>query len=129
MTPELTALTLAALLQCGQMLLYSVAGNAQAGTRAALSPRDRKVELTGTPGRVQRAMNNHFEGLILFGIAATVISVSGQGTGLTAACAWIYLAARVVYVPAYVFGLVPWRSLVWALGWIATLIMLIAALL
>jgi uncharacterized MAPEG superfamily protein len=128
MTPELTVLTLAALLQCGQMVLYSVAGNAQAGTKAAMSPRDRKVELTGKAGRLQRAMDNHFEGLILFGIAAVVVSVSGQSTGLTAACAWAYLIARVLYIPAYVFGLVPWRSLIWAVGWFATFAMLVAAL-
>jgi uncharacterized MAPEG superfamily protein len=74
------------------MALYSVLGNAQAGMKAALSARDRNIELTGTAGRVQRAMNNHFEGLILFGIAATVIAVSGQSTSFTAACAWVYLA-------------------------------------
>ncbi|MDG4649915.1 MAPEG family protein [Roseibacterium sp. SDUM158017] len=128
MTPELTVLILAALLQCVQMALYSVAGNAQAGTRAALSPRDRKVELTGRAGRLQRAMNNHFEGLILFGIAAVVIAVTGQSSDVTATAAWIYLIARVLYVPAYLFGLVPWRSLVWGLGWGATLVMLLAAL-
>jgi len=129
MTPELTALTLAALLQCAQMTLYSVLGNAQVGTKAALSSRDRRIELTGTAGRVQRAMNNHFEGLILFGIAATVIAVSDQSTRFTAVCAWTYLAARLLYVPAYAYGLVPWRSVVWGVGWIATLLMLIAALL
>jgi hypothetical protein len=37
MTPELTALVLAALLQCAQMVLYSISGNAQAGTKAAMS--------------------------------------------------------------------------------------------
>ena len=128
MTPELTALTLAALLQCAQMALYSVVGNAQVGTKAAMSSRDRKIELTGTAGRVQRAMNNHFEGLILFGIAATDIAVSGQSTPFTTACAWTYLVARALYVPAYAYGLVPWRSVVWAVGWIATFLMLIAAL-
>ncbi|TNF57184.1 MAG: MAPEG family protein [Rhodobacteraceae bacterium] len=128
MTPELTALTLAALLQCAQMVLYSIAGNAQAGTKAAMSPRDRNIELTGRAGRIKRAMDNHFEGLILFGIAAVVVSVSGQSTGLTAACAWAYLVARLLYVPAYALGLRPWRSVIWAVGFFATISMLIAAL-
>lgn len=128
MTPELTVLVLAALLQCAQMGLYSVAANAQAGTEAALSPRDRKIELTGMAGRLQRAMNNHFEGLILFGIAAVVIAVSDQSTAVTATAAWIYLIARILYVPAYAWGLVPWRSVVWGVGWLATLVMLVAAL-
>ena len=127
MTPELTVLTLAALLQYVQIALYSVAGNAQAGTKAALGPRDQKIELTGTAGRLQRAMNNHFEGLILFGIAAIVVTLGDRSSPLTQACAYVYLAARILFIPAYAFGLVPWRSVVWGAGWIATLVMLLAA--
>ena len=66
MTPELTALTLAALLQVAQFSLYSLLANLQIGPKTALGPRDEKIELTGKAGRAQRAMNNHFEGLILF---------------------------------------------------------------
>ncbi|EPX81597.1 MAPEG family protein [Litoreibacter arenae] len=129
MTPELTILTYAALLQVVQFLIYSVTAQMQVGTKAALSPRDRKIELTGTAGRLQRAMNNHFEGLILFTIAAVVISVSGQSTPVTATCAWLYLIARVLYIPAYAFGLTPWRSLIWGVGFLATVTMLVAAVL
>lgn len=129
MTPELTALTLAALLQVLQICLYSVVGQAQVGRGAALRPRDEGVELTGRAGRVHRAMNNHFEGLILFGIACVVIAVSEQSTGFTAGCAFLYLGARVLYIPAYVFGWVPWRSVIWLVGLIATTLMLLVALL
>lgn len=128
MTFELTMLTLAALLQVGQLCLYSVTGREQAGTKTALKPRDEPIELTGTAGRVQRAMNNHFEGLLLFAIACVVVTVSGQSTGFTATCALIYLIARLLYVPAYVFGWVPWRSVIWASGFLATTLMLLAAL-
>ena len=128
MTPELTALTLAALLQVGQLVLYSVAGRAQLGTKTALKPRDDGPQLTGKPGRIHRALNNHFEGLILFAIAALVTAHSGS-TAMTATCAWVYLGARVLYVPAYVFGWVPWRSLIWMIGLVATTLMLIGALL
>jgi len=31
-------------------------------------------------------------------------------------------------VPAYLQGLSPWRSLIWAAGWLATLGLLLAAL-
>ena len=128
MTPELTVLTLAALLQICQIGLYSVTGQAQVGTKAALKPRDTHVELTGMAGRAQRAMNNHFEGLILFSIAALVLATTGQSTEWTALLAWLYLAARVLYVPAYLFGWVPWRSVIWSVGLVATLLMLLAAL-
>jgi len=128
MTPELTALTLAALLQVLQFVAYSVAANMQVGPKKTLSPRDEPIHLTGAAGRLQRAMNNHFEGLILFGIAVTVITYSGQNTDRTAIACALYLIARVLYVPAYVFGLAPWRSLIWTVGFLATLYLLIAAL-
>jgi len=128
MTPELTALTLAALLQVLQFAAYSVSAQMQVGPKKALGPRDTPVQLTGTAGRLQRAMNNHFEGLILFGIAVMVITYSGQNTEETALACGLYLVARVLYVPAYVFGWVPWRSLIWAIGFAATLYLLLAAL-
>ena len=71
-------------------------------------------------GRLFRAMNNHFEGLILFTLAVVVITLSGQSSTFTQTCAWIYLAARIAYVPAYYFGLSPWRSAIWAVGFTAT---------
>ena len=128
MTTELYILTLAALLQYVQITLYSVAGNAQAGAKAAMGPRDQKIELTGVAGRLQRAMNNHFEGLILFGIAVVVVTLSDRSSALTQACAHAYLISRVLFIPAHAQGLVQWRSLIWAVGFLATLIMLLAAL-
>ena len=128
MTTELYILALAALLQVVQFGLYSVAANLQVGPKAAMSPRDKKIDLTGTAGRLQRAMNNHFEGLILFTIAVVVVTLSDQSTPLTAGCATAYLVARILYVPAYVFGLSPWRSLIWFVGFLATVVMLISTL-
>ena len=129
MTPELTALTLAALLQSVQFAAYSIAGNLQVGPRTALGPRDTPIQLTGVAGRLQRALTNHFEGLILFTIACVVITLSNQSTPLTQTCSWVYLAARAAYVPAYAFGLSPWRSLIWFVGFGATVMMLGDALL
>lgn len=128
MTPELTTLALAALLQIGQIALYSVVGQAQAGTRAALRPRDDGIALSGKPARVQRAMNNHFEGLLLFAIAVLVLAMADRSGPFTILLCWIYLAARILYIPAYVFGWVPWRSLIWLVGMAATTMLLITAL-
>lgn len=128
MTPELVALTLAALLQCAQFLAYSVAANLQVGPKYAMGPRDTPRQLTGLAGRLQRALGNHFEGLILFSIAVVVITLSGQASSFTATCAFTYLGARVLYIPAYAFGWSPWRSVIWGVGWLATLLMLFAAL-
>jgi uncharacterized MAPEG superfamily protein len=135
MTSELTALTLAGLLQVVQYVLMSVPANLELGTRKTLSPRD--PDRLGKPlieqvsprtGRLFRALNNHFEGLILFTLAVTVITLSNQSTTLTAICAWAYLGARILYIPAYAFGWVPWRSVIWLVGFLATATMLVAAL-
>lgn len=131
MTSELTALTLAALLQVVQFCLMAVPANLELGAGRTLSPRDGvnlAEDVSPKTARLFRALNNHFEGLILFTIACVVITVSEQSTGFTATCAWIYLAARVAYNPAYALGLVPWRSVIWFMGFGATTLMLLAAL-
>ncbi len=130
MTPELTVLTCAALLQVVQFVLYATPANLELGVGYTSSARDRPPsrEMSVKTGRLGRAMNNHFEGLILFTIAVLVTQLSGQNTALTAACAWVYLIARLAYVPAYALGWAPWRSFIWFAGFGATVVMLLAAL-
>jgi uncharacterized MAPEG superfamily protein len=130
MTPELTVLTLAALLQVVQFVAYAVPANRELGPGYTMSARDREPSrsLSDRTARLGRAFDNHFEALILFSIAVGVTQMSGQNTGFTAACAWVYLVARVLYVPAYGLGLRPYRSLIWMVGLAATTLMLIAAL-
>jgi uncharacterized MAPEG superfamily protein len=132
MTPELTALALAGLLQVVQYGLMSVPANLELGPGRTLGPRDGadlRAQLSPRTARLHRALDNHFEGLILFTLAVVVVTLGDARSPFTAACAWIYLAARVLYVPAYAFGLVPWRSVVWLVGFAATVAMLLAALL
>ena len=130
MTPELTALTLAALLQTVQFLLYATPANLELGTKYTSGPRDTPLPhpLSVTTARLQRALNNHFEGLILFTIAVVVVTLGNQSSPVTVACGWTYLVARILYVPAYALGLTPWRSAIWGVGFFATVIMLVAAL-
>lgn len=130
MTTELTVLTLAALLQITQFVVLSVRANMELTPGYLLSARDRPPsrEMSERTARMQRAFANHFEGLILFTIAVGVIQMSSQNTGFTGFCAWLYLTARIAYVPAYVLGLKPHRSLIWVVSLLAILLMLIAAL-
>jgi uncharacterized MAPEG superfamily protein len=136
MTPELTVLALAALLQFLQFALMAIPANLELGPGKTLSPRD--PDRLGKPlveqvsprtGRLWRALNNHFEALILFTIAVVIVTLGNQSTPVTQFAAYTYLAARLLYIPAYAFGLTPWRSLIWFVGFIATLTMIIAALL
>jgi uncharacterized MAPEG superfamily protein len=130
MTPELTALALAGLLQIVQFHLFAIPANKELGIGYTSSPRDipPSRQLSTTTSRLQRAMNNHFEGLILFTLAVVVVTLGNQSTTVTQWAAWAYLGARVLYIPAYVLGLSPWRSAIWAVGFLATVTMLIAAL-
>lgn len=130
MTPELTALALAGLLQVVQLNLFAIPANLELGTGYTSSPRDTPPSrpLSTRTGRLQRAMNNHFEGLILFTIAVTVVTLGNQSTAVTQYAAWIYLGARLLYIPSYALGWRPWRSAIWGIGFLATVTMLIAAL-
>ncbi|TXG94371.1 MAG: MAPEG family protein [Rhodocyclaceae bacterium] len=130
MPAELTALTLAALLQVVQYALYAIPANRDLGVGYTSSARDRAPsrQLSVLSGRMQRAFNNHFEGLILFTIAVLVVTLSNQSTPTTKFAAYSYLIARIAYIPAYAFGWRPWRSAIWFIGFLATLTMLVAAL-
>jgi uncharacterized MAPEG superfamily protein len=96
-----------------------------------MSARDREPtrQLSPKTARLGRSLTNHFEGLILFTIACVTVTLGDQSGPFTAACAFTYLGARVLYIPAYYLGLRPWRSLIWAVGLFATVLMLLAALL
>jgi uncharacterized MAPEG superfamily protein len=135
MPPELTVLALAGLLQLAQFVAMSVPANLELGAGKTLGPRDRtqlggalEDQLSEKTARLLRALDNHFEGLILFTLAVVVVTLSGQSTGFTQSCAWVYLGARIAYVPAYYFGLSPWRSLIWFTGFCATTAMIVATL-
>ncbi len=130
MTTELAALALAGLLQAVQYTIFAIPANRELGTGYTSSPRDRPPsrQLSTVTARLQRAMNNHFEGLILFTLAVVVVTLGNQSTPTTQYAAWTYLGARILYIPAYAFGWRPWRSVIWAVGFFATLTMIVAAL-
>lgn len=128
MTAELTVLALSALLQAIQIGLAGAALNRDVGADWNTGPRDTSPDLSPLTGRLRRAVDNHFESLCFLSIAVLLTEATGRNTELTAFCAWGYLLARVLYLPAYAFGWQPWRSVIWAVGFAATLMMILAAL-
>ncbi|GHC52956.1 MAPEG family protein [Neogemmobacter tilapiae] len=129
MPVELTALALALLLQGLQFVLFALPANLELGTKYTTGPRDAPHKpLSLKTARLQRAMNNHFEALILFAPAALVVAVTNQSSPVTQICAGLYLGARILYIPAYVFALVPLRSAIWCIGFFATMVMVVATL-
>lgn len=133
MTPELYMLVLAALLQVVQYALFAIPANLEVGTGRTLSPRDRQIdfetEFSPTTARLGRALQNHFEALILFTIGVVAVTLAEKNSAVTQIAAHVYLIARILYVPAYASGATPWRSLIWFVGFLATLTLLGAALL
>jgi len=136
MTPEVTVLALAGLLQVAQFSWMIVRANKQLGHGKTFSPRD-KDRLGGSlddlleprTARLNRAFHNHNEALILFTIAVVVVTLGDAANAFTFLCAGLYLIARTLYVPAYFFGWVPWRSYIWFTGFLASIAMIVAALL
>ena len=128
MPVELKVLGYAALLQVAQFIIMAVPVNLQLGTAYTGGNRDEQKQATGVPGRLKRALDNHFEGLILFTIAVLVVVLGDAGSQVTQYCAWAYLWARILYVPAYASGVYLVRSLICSFGFTATAVMLVVAL-
>ena len=61
-------------------------------------------------------------------LAVVVVTLGNQSTEVTRYAAWTYLAARLLYIPAYAFGWSPWRSVIWGVGFLATMTIILAAL-
>ena len=129
MTTELTALLCAILVQVLSIAAAGAQMNRELGARFNAGPRDAQPEMSLRLGRLRRAVNNGFEGLAMFAPVALVVAVSGQSSTVTAIAAWVYVVARLLYIPAYALGLAPWRSLIWGIGFFAILTMIGASLL
>ncbi|MFN2328726.1 MAG: MAPEG family protein [Chromatocurvus sp.] len=129
MPVEIQVLAYAGLLQFVQIVLMAIPVNIQLGPAYTAGPRDEERKPSGLAGRLKRAVDNHFEGLTLFAIAVVVVVLGDATSALTAQCAWAYLIARILYVPAYASGVYLLRSLIWAVGFLATLVMLLVAVL
>ena len=89
--------------------------------------RDNLPEMSVIAGRLDRAKNNMLEALPMFLALALLAQIKGGDTNEAARAALVFLIARVVYVPAYVSGILMLRSLVWLVG-VASLIMMAVSL-
>ena len=93
-----------------------------------LSSRDETRTLEGMLGRLDRALNNSVTAMALFAPAVLVIAIRDQSSGASLLAAQVFLVARVVYVPAYMFGIRGLRTLVWFVAFLATIMLYFLAL-
>jgi uncharacterized MAPEG superfamily protein len=123
MTIELKMAAWTLVLAFVQILLFDFARTGQYGLKWNTGPRDEAMPpLSARAERLQRAQNNLFETLPLFLAAVLIAHVANRDNQMTAWGSEIYLAARVIYVPLYAFGVRQIRSLVWLVS-IAGLVM------
>lgn len=78
--------------------------------------------------RASRA-NNNFRETAPWALALLIlVQVTGDAGLASAIGGWLYLLGRVVYIPCYLYGLNPWRTIVWTLSMAGIVIMLLALL-
>ena len=124
MTPELTALTLAALLQVVQFcwcLFLQILNWASAKPPRPATAHGLEAASRPTVGKNCASLPRHEQSLRradTFRYRLYCDYFSDQSDLFTSACAFTYLGARVLYIPAYYFGWRPWRSLIWFAGFI-----------
>lgn len=129
MTTELTMLAWTLVLAVVQILWADMARTGQYGLKWNTGARDEEMPpLKPMGARLFRAQANLFETLPLFAAAVLIAHVASKDGVLTYWGSILYLAARVVYVPLYAFGVKQIRSLVWLVSF-AGLLMVIAAVL
>jgi uncharacterized MAPEG superfamily protein len=126
MTTELHILAWTLVLALVQVLLPSVVRSRETGLGYNGGPRDRPGPPVGKlTGRLMRAQNNLFETLPVFAIAILITHVAGREGTLTLYGAWVYIAARVVYLPLYAAGIPFLRSLVWLVSLVGIILVLV----
>ena len=129
MTIELKLLAWTLVLALVQIFLPSQFRNKETGTDYNAGPRDEPGPPVGiVTGRLQRAQQNLYETLPLFGFAILLAHVVGREGALTLWGAWLYFVARIVYVPLYARGIPYVRSIVWMVSLLGLLMVLVAVL-
>ena len=125
MPVELTILGLAAILLVVHIMAAIRVKTAQYGTDWNMGARDEDLPpLNPVAGRLDRARDNFLETLPIAIIALLGVVVAGKTGPVTAIAGWVWLGARVVYLPLYWTGVPKVRTYVWGVGFLALLVLL-----
>jgi len=114
MTEELRIAVYAAGLGIFQLLLAAWAPSFTPGyMKWNAGPRDEPFDVGPVAGRLRRAFGNFMETYVFFVVIAVALTIARRSDALSVWGAWIYLIARIAYVPLYAFGVTYVRSFVW----------------
>jgi uncharacterized MAPEG superfamily protein len=119
---ELACLILSVVLWLIHVVLQAVTGNVALPFGYLFTSRDKPVAVKGLLyGRATRALANYIENLVPFVALALALMVTQRTGGLGAT---IWILARIVYIPLYLFDVVYARTAVWGLSIVGLLMML-----
>ncbi len=119
---ELVCLELSVLLFIAHVVCQAILTQGEFGQAFLFSPRDDEPTPKGvTVGRATRALNNFVENYGAF-VAMDLALIATNQTGGWGAIVWI--AARIVYLPLYLTGIVVVRTICWSISIIGLLMML-----
>ena len=99
------------------------------GKYDSAEPRKQQAQLTGWGGRALAAHMNSIEAFPPFAAAVLVVHVTHADISLATGLCAAFLLARLAYPIIYIAGTGTLRSLVWGVGWAATLALFLLPLL
>lgn len=109
---EFTMLACAIVLGLVQLFLAAQFVTAERGLLWNMGPRDETVPLKGKlAGRLDRAFGNFRETFAFFATAVVMAAILGRHNWETVLGSELYVAARILYVPLYAFGVTGLRTL------------------
>lgn len=126
---ELYWLTLTALLTALLWVPYILKHIVEVGVVPALTYQNLDTTPEAAWGkRAKRAHYNAVENLAVFAPLAITVVLIDAGSGTTATACAVYFFARLVHYPMAVFRVPFLRTLTFAIGWLAVLVLVVAIL-
>jgi len=126
MSTELVVLALSVVLLFAHIALQGMLATRERGSNWNAGPRDGDAKPLGKlAGRAERASLNFRETWPAFVALALGLAVTGQTGGMGAFGAVLWLVARLVYIPLYLFGVPYVRSLAWIASAVGLVLMLV----
>jgi uncharacterized MAPEG superfamily protein len=125
MPVELRILALGAVLLLVHVIAAVQFKTRQYGRAWNVGPRDEALPpLNPLAGRLARAQANFLETFPVAIVALIGVLLAGRTSELTALGGWIWLGARIVYLPLYAAGIAVVRTVVWTVSAIGLVMVL-----
>lgn len=126
-TTEAQLLIATVVLGLVHLLWATVAGSGgHRDTAWLLGPRDDPRPVTGQAARLSRAYANFLETFPLFAVVVIAGLIAGKAGQQMRFGEWLYVIARVAYVPLYALGLPIVRTVAWTASMIGIVWVIVA---